>query len=180
MLGKTISDACISEYTNTFDAVVAVDVFEHVIDLQAFLSDALRMLRPCGVLIIATGAIDSLPRRLESKWNYVAMPEHMCFLSSRTAHYICSLHGLRLSRFDRFSHSAKGISRDSVKVLMKSLASLALGYIHWRLLPKSLRKLRSSGWTPLSVPDHCLACFEIVPDANANRSNLPLSSIEQS
>jgi SAM-dependent methyltransferase len=162
ILGASIKDSSLSESRYVFDAIIAVDVFEHLVDMHEFFSDAIRLLRPSGFLIIATGAIDSLPENLQSRWNYVAMPEHMCFLTKRTVEYICQHYGLRLASYESYSHLPDGNLRLRFKLMLKSILSFILGFIPWNILSTRLRKLRSVGWIPVNIPDHCIVTFKVL------------------
>ena len=54
-----------------FDAVVCADVLEHVLDLHKTISEALRVLRPGGYLVIRVPQEDDLAPYLKSSYEYV-------------------------------------------------------------------------------------------------------------
>lgn len=55
----------------SFDAVVCADVLEHVLDLHATVSEALRVLRPGGHLIVRVPLEDDLSPYLKSQYEFV-------------------------------------------------------------------------------------------------------------
>jgi 2-polyprenyl-6-hydroxyphenyl methylase/3-demethylubiquinone-9 3-methyltransferase len=65
-----------------FDAVTAIDVAEHVEDLNAFLALICHVLRPGGQLILLTGNRDSqAAKMLGPYWYYLHFSEHVSFLT---------------------------------------------------------------------------------------------------
>ena len=56
---------------SVFDAVVCCDVLEHVLDLHATVSEALRVLKPRGALIVRVPKEDDLSPYLESEYEFV-------------------------------------------------------------------------------------------------------------
>jgi 2-polyprenyl-3-methyl-5-hydroxy-6-metoxy-1,4-benzoquinol methylase len=69
-----------------FDAVTMWDVIEHVPDPLAYIQKAAAVLRPGGILALATPDVDSLPARLTGKrWvGYKLSEEHVYYFSART------------------------------------------------------------------------------------------------
>lgn len=72
------------ELRSTFDLVTAIDVVEHMADLQKFLQYLTTALRPGGAAILLTGNAGSRSARLLGKyWSYLNYAEHLtCFCSS--------------------------------------------------------------------------------------------------
>lgn len=54
-----------------FDVVVATDVLEHVLDLNAAMRELLRVLRPGGVIIMRTPNAEDLAEYVNGEWDYV-------------------------------------------------------------------------------------------------------------
>lgn len=70
----------------SFDLVTMWDVIEHVPDPKAYIQRAAAVLRPGGLLALATPDIESLPARLAGKrWvGYKLSEEHVYYFSRRT------------------------------------------------------------------------------------------------
>jgi 2-polyprenyl-3-methyl-5-hydroxy-6-metoxy-1,4-benzoquinol methylase len=69
---------------NHFDVCVLSDVIEHVRDPVAFLATIRRLLRPDGVLFVATPSLDSWSARL-LRQNWMEMkPEHLTYFDTKT------------------------------------------------------------------------------------------------
>jgi 2-polyprenyl-3-methyl-5-hydroxy-6-metoxy-1,4-benzoquinol methylase len=69
-----------------YDLVTLWDVIEHVPDPKAYVQKAARLLRPGGVIALATPDVDSIPARLTGKrWvGYKLSEEHIYYFSART------------------------------------------------------------------------------------------------
>lgn len=68
----------------SFDVVSLMEVLEHVIDPEAVLRGAIRLLRPGGALVGTTPNIESLNFKiLGIGWSVVAPPEHVTLFSFR-------------------------------------------------------------------------------------------------
>jgi SAM-dependent methyltransferase len=80
MLGKTLDEL---DSTLTFDVVVSIDVIEHVLDVEKFLSQALAHVKEKGLLIISTGNPDCYfwKKVFKSKFWYNSFAEHVTFPS---------------------------------------------------------------------------------------------------
>ncbi len=70
---------------SSFDAVVAVEVIEHLLDPKEFFSEVARILRPGGIFYYETGDIDcESARRLGPGWDYIMPEGHLYYFSPRT------------------------------------------------------------------------------------------------
>jgi len=66
----------------SFDAVTAIEVFEHLFDPHGALKEIHRILRPGGILLLQTGDPGALPARLNlGRLSYLHPPIHLNFLS---------------------------------------------------------------------------------------------------
>jgi SAM-dependent methyltransferase len=84
------------------DAVVMLDVIEHLTDPLAVLQMAYRNLTPGGHLLITTGDWDSLLSRfMRSSWRLMTPPQHVYFFSRKTIRAILSRAGFRVVSIDR-------------------------------------------------------------------------------
>lgn len=80
VLGKTLEEM---ESSKIFDVVVAIDIIEHVLDVEKFMSRALARVKSNGFLIISTGNPDCYiwKKIFKSKFWYNYFPEHVSFPS---------------------------------------------------------------------------------------------------
>lgn len=68
-----------------FDVITLWDVIEHVPDPVPLLSEAARLLKPGGRLVLTTGDWDSAYARARgADWHLVAPPWHLCLFSRET------------------------------------------------------------------------------------------------
>jgi 2-polyprenyl-3-methyl-5-hydroxy-6-metoxy-1,4-benzoquinol methylase len=144
------ADLMTPDLRNTFDLVTAIDVIEHISDLQSFHQHAIAALRPGGILVLLTGNTASRSARwLGSYWSYLHYAEHVSFFSPQS---------IRSWLQPDFS-DIKLTSTDHHR--LNSKEALALLRI-WLLFPAKwfLRKLlpvRLNMFTALSLPgDHMI------------------------
>jgi len=87
------------------DAIVLVDLFEHMSQPLDFLRRLLRSLSDNGRLIIATGNGDAPAcRRDPAQFWYFRTVEHLCMLTRKHAEFICSALNLRIEQWTESSH----------------------------------------------------------------------------
>jgi SAM-dependent methyltransferase len=80
------SDLARPELRNSFDLVTAIDVVEHLSDLQEFRRQLTKALCPGGTVIILTGDAKSASARLLGRyWLYVNYAEHINFFCRNSA-----------------------------------------------------------------------------------------------
>lgn len=163
ILGPTTSS--LSTVVSPFDAIFCVDVFEHLCNPKQFLRECANALKPNGVLVVVTGAIDSaFLRKWGSKSYYVAMPEHTIFLSENYARSITGI-DLRLDEyivFRRRMRSLTNLVRTMPRNVLFALLDIAGKMMGGGLIEQSLflRSLASRGISnSWSFPDHAIACF---------------------
>jgi SAM-dependent methyltransferase len=68
-----------------FDVITAIEVIEHVRDPRSFLNDLRKRMKDSGILVIHTGANDTLTARLLGKWWWYLNPPDHCSIFSRFA-----------------------------------------------------------------------------------------------
>ncbi len=78
----TLEEAGLQEAT--YDVVVAADVIEHVDDPFDFAKRINALLRPGGVVLIATPNVESLIARTLRRWWWSVIPNHYWLFSKRT------------------------------------------------------------------------------------------------
>jgi SAM-dependent methyltransferase len=109
ILGPTIDAVPEGE---AFDAIITVDVAEHIPDPLPFFRAAARRLRPGGALVVITGDTDSMPWRLEGSLNwYAAFLEHVSFYNDRSMREIGKRIGLASVAHLRTTHTLAPLAK---------------------------------------------------------------------
>ena len=120
----------------SFDAVVAFDLIEHVHDPKAFLAILAAAVEPGGSVIVGTGNVDAPTWRLEGgRYWYSWYPEHITFISPRWCRLVAASLGLEVVHIDRI---ARNPSRR--RFLVETANNLAF----WVLPRRVLRWIRRS------------------------------------
>lgn len=149
ILGATLDDL---DGSATFDAVLAIDVLEHLTDPAAFVNKAAAHLNPDGVLVALTGDHEALGWSLQGNayW-YAALPEHQVFYCRRTIEQLARLSGLTLVSYTRTSHARQKTSRiirDAIR-----------GTVHAVIRQLGIaRNTPAPGWLP--ARDHMLVVLK--------------------
>ena len=76
-----------------FDVVAASDVIEHVRDPAAFLDDVGRLLKPGGLVFLATPTLDSWSKKLLGRRWMEFKPEHLWYFNRATLRSLLTQHG---------------------------------------------------------------------------------------
>ncbi len=153
--------------TPVFDAVVLVDVFEHLATPAATLDILLGRLRPGGRLVLATGNGDAPACRLDpARFWYFRTIEHVCMLTQRFARWFAESRRLELVVWERACHYEP--------TWREWLFQHARWFAYWSFhapRPSPLRHLlrflpglrRTSGWTQpphfVLSRDHAVTAF---------------------
>jgi 2-polyprenyl-3-methyl-5-hydroxy-6-metoxy-1,4-benzoquinol methylase len=88
-----------------FDAIVAIDVIEHMPSPREFLALLLARLADDGLLVLTTGDGGSLLwRLLGARWWYCFYPEHISFISRRWLERHAAPLDARVRRCERFNY----------------------------------------------------------------------------
>jgi len=103
VLAATIAD--VRQGAGLFDAILAIDLVEHLADPLPFFRKAAALLVPQGVLVVGTGDTGSWPFRLQgSHYWYVSLPEHVSFFGEAALNRAGELAGLVPVEHRRLSH----------------------------------------------------------------------------
>jgi len=160
IVGKSITEKGSQKNVKFYDLIIAIDVFEHLVNLQEFLEVVYKLLKPGGHLILSTGTTDNLSEKFLPYWNYACMPEHITFLNYKTTKYISKKYRFKLKSFDTYKN-LKNLSIFSLfKLIFRSCTSIFLNLISWKILNIKFKIIRSLGWAPLFKKDHCVVTFE--------------------
>lgn len=88
-----------------FDAIVLVDVFEHMAQPLALIRRLAQLLAKNGSMILVTGNGDAPAcRRDPAQFWYFRHLEHLCMVTRKHADYLCSTLGLRLEPWHEVTH----------------------------------------------------------------------------
>ncbi len=140
MLGKSLEDL---EPAMVFDVVVSIDVIEHVLDVEKFLSQAFAHVKENGLLIISTGNPDCLfwKKIFKSKFWYSLYAEHLTFPSYNYFNQYARRNGLPPPEQIRFRYT-KSSSLDRLFLIFRFLHS----YVIYKVL-KIIHRITSDGLT---------------------------------
>ena len=93
-----------------YDAVIAIDIIEHVHNPYLFLVKLSQATREGGLIIVSSGDTESLTWRMaKHRYYYCVLAEHISFINARWCQYASSRLGLELRCIQRFSHSRAGL-----------------------------------------------------------------------
>ena len=115
----------ISMLDRKFDAIVMVDVFEHLAHPLDLLQQLVTLLAEGGVLILVTGNGEAPAcRRDPGQFWYFRNVEHLCMLTRQCADFLCDRLGLRIEQWVEMSHYDASISERMVQ--------LAQNFVFWQ------------------------------------------------
>jgi len=112
-----------------FDAVIATDVVEHVVNPLLLIKDLASKLSDDGILIITTGDADSaLWNRFGANWWYCFYPEHISFLSASWLEYMSEVSVIPVVHCENFRYYKLSMIRRLLDLI----------FVHWYgLFPSS-------------------------------------------
>lgn len=122
---------------NTFDAVIAGEIIEHLIDTDNFLEKIYRILRPGGKLVITTPNLASLGRRL------MLLLGKNPFIETSLKQFVGGSAPVGHLRYFTVSTLENLLSANRFKVLKTTSDNLSLGFISSSFLASILPSL---GW----------------------------------
>jgi SAM-dependent methyltransferase len=95
-----------------FDAVLAIDVVEHLVEPVPFFRRISELLKPGGVFVLLTGNTSALAWRLQgSMFWYCSLPEHVSFYDRRSLDELGRRSGLVRVDFHELSHKRLPVTR---------------------------------------------------------------------
>ncbi len=91
--------------TQTFDAVLLMDVFEHLSNPTALLQDMVELVKPGGKLVVSTGNADCRACRTDTPnfW-YFRTIQHLCMITRQYAAHFAISSGLQIAAWNELSH----------------------------------------------------------------------------
>jgi 2-polyprenyl-3-methyl-5-hydroxy-6-metoxy-1,4-benzoquinol methylase len=99
-----------TRHRGEFDAITCIDTLEHMLDPAAELAGMAAMLRPGGVLLVATGDARAWTARLAAdSWEYLHCVGHVSVLSRTAVRRLLTDAGLVVAAHSGLSHSG-GVS----------------------------------------------------------------------
>ncbi|MGR3318237.1 MAG: class I SAM-dependent methyltransferase [Candidatus Anammoxibacter sp.] len=123
-----------------FNAVIAMDVIEHVEDPLTFLTNLTGNVCSGGRIIISTGNTDACSWKLmKNRYYYCTIGEHISFINPRWLHKAANDLGLNIVKTVRFSHFRFGVLR-RINDLSKNLLYKVAPNIAGRLRQENFDK----------------------------------------
>jgi SAM-dependent methyltransferase len=158
----------LEKLSEAFDAIIAMDVIEHVENPKALLESMANALRGGGLLMVSTGNTESWTwRMMGSRYWYCTVSEHISFINPSWCWHVAPAAGLEIVGIERFAHQGDASLSQRIAELGKNL------FCH--LFPGTAAWLRMKGYggvdtsidkstasTPpmwLSAPDHFIVLF---------------------
>jgi len=120
---------------NYFDAVTMSHVIEHVYDPIALLSECRRILRPAGLLVVATPNIESMGHKYFGRmWRDLDPPRHLHLFSLKTMGIVLRRAGFIHSAINTSAAHADIISIGSMQIKKQAIYDeTQLPKVRWRL-----------------------------------------------
>ncbi|MEM6690626.1 MAG: class I SAM-dependent methyltransferase, partial [Planctomycetota bacterium] len=145
-----------------FDAIVAMDVMEHLPSPLTFINQVASHLSPGGIFIVTTGNTDAWSWRLQKSqyWYCASFPEHVSFYNKESIKALSAKAGLELSSFGTMSYKRTSLSR-RVSQNIKGTAFGVGRATNWFGLPPLKRKFKTrAGTNWASANDHMIAVMQ--------------------
>lgn len=142
-----------------FDAIILIDVAEHLPSPKPFFSRLATLLNKDGILLILTGNADHWTFRMQKgRYWYVSLPEHLLFWTPKAFQTLLRPAGLSLIHQQKISHIRTSLWRR----VRDTLRNIANHFFY--LLLKRFSKNQGHGMRPaplwISASDHSLLVFK--------------------
>jgi SAM-dependent methyltransferase len=170
VLGATLDDV---PPELMFDAILAIDVVEHITEPVPFFRAVARHLRPDGAFILQTGDLEAWTWRLEgSRYWYCSLPEHVSFYNRRALAQLAARTGMKSISQIRMPHDRRPLRVKAIELLKNAgyLVGLHLGGLGVPALRNVFVHRRAPGW--LTANDHMLHIMKRQGDARESRQGL--------
>jgi 2-polyprenyl-3-methyl-5-hydroxy-6-metoxy-1,4-benzoquinol methylase len=165
VIGRDFSN--LEKLDEEYDAVVTMDVIEHVLNPHFFLRSLAVAARPGGLIIISTGNTDALSWKIMgSRYWYCTIAEHISFINPRWCKQAAQCVGLKLELMTTFSHSDAALPHrlvECAKNFFYRLSPASAAWLRrWGLGGKEAKRHESLAWHPpcwISARDHFITLF---------------------
>jgi SAM-dependent methyltransferase len=115
-----------------FDAILAIDVIEHIVDPMPFFRLTAARLETNGVFLVLTGNTSATSWRMQgSRYWYCSLPEHVSFYNRKSLNFVSKMIGLEGVDYRELCHKRMSIWRwcsDHVKSLLYVAGNRAKGF----------------------------------------------------
>ncbi|RMG22534.1 MAG: class I SAM-dependent methyltransferase [Methanobacteriota archaeon] len=149
LIGKTIDD--MDESESSFNAIVMLDVLEHLPRPMDALQKLKKMLAPNGILIVATGNTSALPWQLMRLDYWYYYPEHVCFVNRKWFDWAAKKLRMKVVKVKKFTHFPENffvVARQFIQAMVYLMVyKCAPESLCSRLLLKIYPFSRAIGWT---------------------------------
>ena len=152
----------LSSLGQTFDAVLLMDVFEHLSKPTELLNGMVDLVKPGGMLIVSTGNADCRACQIDApNFLYFRSIQHLCMITKQYAEKFASQAGLQIALWHECSHYDISLSNRMAQHLRQWI--YAFRYRH----PGSAF-VAAMDWMPVLRKS---ATWEIPPPFNASRDH---------
>lgn len=153
IVGRTLDD--VPGEVGAFDAILAIDVVEHIAEPVGFFRGVWERLGPNGIFLAVTGDTGALTWRMQgSRYWYCSIPEHVSFYCQSTMAYLEREMGMERVEYERHSHIRSRIGPKSVELAKNLIYTVGnrLKGLGVRRFQRTFVERRAPGW--MTARDH--------------------------